>query len=748
VYGQSVREYRRRLAFTQEDLSGRTGISVRHIRDIENGRVTRMRPTTARLLADAFGLCGPERDGFCTQADTGPVRSVPAGVPAQLPADVYGFAGRAEALARLDRILAPERTAGERPPAVIVTAVSGTAGVGKTALAVHWAHRVADRFPDGQLYLNLRGFDPSGSLMTPDEAMRGMLDGLQVPPDRIPSTLGSQVGLYRTLLAGKRMLIVLDNVRDADQVRPLLPGTLGCLVLITSRIQLSGLVATEGAQPLALDLFTDDEARQLIARRLGPERVERERDAVDQIIARCARLPLALGVATARAATSPQLSLATLATELAHARDRLDAFAGDDPMADVRAVFSWSYRTLDAPVARLFRLLALRPGDDITAPAAASLARMPVRSAQAALTELVRNNLLTEPVPGRYSSHDLLHAYAGELAGALDPERRRREALGRVFDHYLRSAEGAARLLDPTREVVALAPPRPGTKPEALPDYAAAMAWFEAEQAVLLAALARAADAGFGAHVWQLAWTLSTYLDHRGLWHDYANTQRAAVTAAAGTGDRKALARAHHYLAHAETLLGHFDAAHHHFALALDLYRELGDRGGEAHTRHGWSLVYGRQGRNGEAVREAQLALTGYRKAGLRRGEAIALNTAGWYHTKSGDFHKGLTLCRRALAVHQEIGNTVGEAATWDSLGYAYHQLGRYAEAVDSFERSLVLWVELDDHPEEAATLTNLGNVHEAAGRRDAAHEAWRKALAILDGLDPATAEAVRARLR
>src|SRR5439155_12904450 len=318
-------------------------------------------------------------------------------------------------LHRLDALL----DGGDAPTAVVVTAISGTAGIGKTALAVHWAHHARGRFPDGQLYVNLRGYDPAGQPVSPDEAIRGFLAALGVPPERMPPALAAQVSLYRSLLATRRVLVVLDNASDADQVRPLLPGAPGCLVLVTSRDSLVSLVAAEGARPLVLDLLPPGEARQLLTRRLDAARTAAEPDAVEDIVAACARLPLALAIAAARAATNPRLRLAALAAEL---RENLDALHGGDATSDVRAVFSSSYRTLTPPAARLFRLLSLCPGADVSAAATASLAGLPPARVRPLLAELTRAHLVSEHAAGRYTMHDLLRAYAAEQARAADPD--------------------------------------------------------------------------------------------------------------------------------------------------------------------------------------------------------------------------------------------------------------------------------------------------------------------------------------
>jgi len=354
-----------------------------------------------------------------------------AASPRQLPAAVRHFAGRDVELAALADQLA------DAADMVVISAVGGTAGIGKTALAVHFAHQVADRFLDGQLYVNLRGFDPTGSPMSPAEAIRGFLEAFDVPGERIPVTLGAQAALYRSVLADRRVLVVLDNARDADQVRPLLPGSPGCMVVVTSRNQLISLITAEGARPLTLDLLTVAEARQLLAGRLGAGRVAADAAAVEEIIASCARLPLALAIVAARAATHPQFPLASLAGELRDARGGLNAFGGGDAAADPRAVFSWSYQQLSPQAARLFRLLGLHPGPDTTAWAAASLAALPTEQARGSLAELARAHLVTERAPGRFAFHDLLRAYAVEQARSHDTDDDRKATVSRALDHYL-----------------------------------------------------------------------------------------------------------------------------------------------------------------------------------------------------------------------------------------------------------------------------------------------------------------------
>jgi DNA-binding SARP family transcriptional activator/tetratricopeptide (TPR) repeat protein len=669
-------------------------------------------------------------------------------VPAQLPPVVRAFAGRREELARLDDLLTgPDGTGPARPTAVVISTVSGAPGVGKTTLAVHWAHRVAPRFPDGQLYVDLRGFDAGGSVLDPADAMRGFLEALGMPPQRIPAGLDAQVALYRSALTDKRVLLVLDNARDAEQVRPLLPGSAGCLAVVTSRNQLTPLIATEGAHPLALDLLPPAEARDLLARRLGTDRVAGEPGAVDEIIARCARLPLALAIATARAATHPGFPLAILAGELRDAAGALDAFDGGDAATDVRGVFSWSYRALSEDAARLFRLSGLHPGPDFAVPAAASLAGIPLPRARALLAELARTHLLVEHAPGRYAFHDLLRAYATELTHTLDSESDRRAAVHRFLDSYLHAAYAGARLLQPFRELIDLAPPRPGVVAAAPADADEAMTWFTVEHPALLNTVQRAAADGLDGYAWRLAWTLADFFDRKGHWHDLAVTHETALAAARRLADRRAEATLHRARGRAHAPHGRYAQAHAHLGRAVYLYGELGDAVGQAHTHRAIAWVSSQQGRHREGLDHARRALDLFRSAGDRAMQARALNSVGWQYAQLRDHRQALAHCERALDLLREVGDRLGEANTWDSLGYAYHHLGNYERATACYRRAVDLFREVGDRYYEADTLAHAGDSHHAEGDPDAARHAWQRALDILEALGHADAGQVRAKL-
>lgn len=666
-------------------------------------------------------------------------------VPRQLPSDVPGFAGRATELSRLDAVLA---AAGEQPTAVAVCAVSGTAGVGKTTLAVHWAHRVAYRFPDGQLYADLRGFDPAGSPVEPAVTLGFFLEALGVPPKRLPAHLDGKVSLYRSLLAGKRVMVVLDNARDAAQVRPLLPGSPGCLVVVTSRTDLSALVASAGADQISLETLTDDEARGVLTRRIGSDRVRSEPDAVDEIITRCAGLPLALAVVAARAVAYPGRPLAMLAADLRETAGSLDMFEGLDAVTDVRAVLSWSYRTLSTPAALLFRLLGLPAGPDITVPAAASLVGAAPTQARRLLRELTGAHLIGEHRPGRYAMHDLLRAYAAELAATIDTDAVRRTAVQRVVDHYLHTAHAADRLLEPHRDPLLLASVPPDVVRTDIADVQQAMSWFRDERRCLLAAAEQAADLGAYRHAYALPWALVTFLDRQGHWHDLLSTQQTALSAARRLADRDAEARAHRFIGNALCRLGRDAAATDHFQRALTLYVERGDLVGQARTHRALCWSAGQRGRDAEALHHSTCALELFRAAGHGSGEATALNAVGWYHAMLGDHRLALAHCEQALELHRQLGSRDGEASTLDSIGFIHYHLGDHQQAIYRYEQALAIHRELGDRNGELEALTHLGDAHHAADDQPAARVAWQQALEVLDRITHVDAAYIRAKLR
>ncbi|MGE5292553.1 MAG: AfsR/SARP family transcriptional regulator [Micromonosporaceae bacterium] len=668
-------------------------------------------------------------------------------VPRQLPAAIRHFAGRQDELKTLFQLLDDANVASSEMDTVVISAIGGTAGIGKTALALHFAHQVADRFPDGQLYVNLRGFDPSGTPLQPAEAVRGFLDGLGIAAERIPAGIEAQAALYRSLLAARRMLIVLDNAHDTGHVRPLLPGSSGCLVVITSRSQLTGLVAADTAYPIRLDVLTEADALDLMTGRLGAKRVRAEPEAANELIRLCAGLPLALSIVAARAAAHPGFPLKALASELGDTRGRLDVLDGGDAGTNVRAVFSWSYRKLPPPAARMFRLLGIHPGPDISTAAAASLAALSASQARQALGELTRFGLLAEHAPGRYTFHDLLRAYATEQAHAAETSDDTRAAVHRALEHYLHTAHRAAILVNPARAPLALRPPPPGVTPEDIATDGAALAWFQAEQHVLIAIVGQAANADFDACAWQLPWALADFFDWHGHWQDLASTQRIALMAAERLGDTQGQADAHREIGRACALLGAHEDAHAHLSRALHLCGQTGDEAGQARAHAALSWVCERQGNHDRALGHGMNALALYRSAGNKSGEATELNAVGWDYALLGNFAKALSHCQEALALHRESGNRYEQAATLDSLGYIHSRLGHYAEAVDCLGQALGLCAELGDRYHLAEILTHLGEAHRADGRVPQARDAWKQAVSILDELHHPDADEVRAKL-
>ncbi|SER92075.1 Tetratricopeptide repeat-containing protein [Lentzea xinjiangensis] len=647
-------------------------------------------------------------------------------VPRQIPAPPAQFVGRDHELAVLDDTSGP----------LVISAVSGAAGVGKTALAVRWAHTAADRFPAGQLYVNLRGFDPAAEPARPQEVIRRFLAALGVPPGRVPQDEAAQAGLYRELLSTRKLLLLLDNARDAGQVRPLLPGGGGCRVLITSRDRMGDL---EGARSLPLGMLGHDEAVALVAERVGAARAAAEPDALVRLVELCGGLPLALSVVAARAAADAQLPLAALAEEIADEQTRLDFLDTGDELTSVRAAFSWSYRRLSEPAARLFRLLGAHPGPDFTAAVAVSLG-----STQSVLDELTGAHLLTQTDDRRYHLHDLVRLFARGLTS----EEERLDALHRLLDHYLHSTHRVHdRAVGPFRTPLTLAGPLPGVEPEEVDDAAAAWAWFDAELDVLTGLVPAGEQAGLDVLTWQLAWSLTNVFDRKGRWHEWTSVLETALVAANRIGDADTVARIRHVMARAYRRTGRLDEAVAMLDEAIKAYRELGDVASEGDMLQVLAAVHGDRGRLPEALAAAREALALAEQSGDTVAVGPALNQVGWYSGELGDYQAAVEHCERAVELNRRTGSLNGQAAALHSVAHARRHLGDLRGAIAASHRALDLFRATGFLVLEAETLVNLGDTHHAAGEAGRARHTWQYALAIYEHLGDRAAEDVRRRL-
>jgi tetratricopeptide (TPR) repeat protein/transcriptional regulator with XRE-family HTH domain len=798
-FGVLLRRYRLASGLSQEELAQRAGLSVRALANMERGRTRRPYRRSVRLLADALALsdlqhldldraarlvaCNGAIPDFAPRATTpaaavgpqaaGQPRQRPMAdlvgsptervVPRELPAPVRHFTGRA---AELDQL--SDLAASSCGRALVICAVGGTGGVGKTALAVQWAHRVADRFPDGQLYVNLRGYDPDRPT-APVDALAGLLRTLGVPGTDVPDGTEDRARLYRSRLAGRRMLVLLDNARDGDQVRPLLPGDPACVTVVTSRDTLAGLVATDGARRVDLDVLPLADAVGLLRSLIG-RRAEEEPDAAADLAGLCARLPLALRIAAELVTARKPTLLADLVAELA--ANRLDLLDAGEDRADVRAVLSWSVQKLPEHVAAAFGLIGLHPGGDFTVHSAAVLAGTSSAQADRILHQLRRASLLHAAGPGRYGLHDLLRAYAREHAAAHNAGGQCQEALTRLFDYYLSTAAAAMNVLFPAE--AHWRPRSPWTLPAPSPEVSSeadARAWLDAERANLVAVIVHCVGYGWPQHAVGLTATLHRYLINSSHLPEAQTIYRSQLHAARKSGDLAAEASALHGLGSIGIKKGHFRDAAGHYRAALERYRQCGDREGEARVlgnlgitehqlhNHQSAVTYYQQaiaacedagdslgaartlcdlayiemelGSDDQASVHVQVALAALRKANDRLYEAEALETIGALSLRRGDLTDAAAAFEQALAIFRRIDTPTGVASALSSLGDISLRQGKHRQAIGLIRQALHLYRESGNQHGEIQTIRTLAEALHRTGQPAAAQAELTAALRL-----------------
>ncbi|MGW6442726.1 BTAD domain-containing putative transcriptional regulator [Lentzea sp. NPDC055074] len=697
------------------------------------------------LLADELGVDpGDDLRAVHQRVLAGPVAAREAApargpVPRQLPTTTLRFIGRCSELRDLTKLVGGD--------GLVVAAITGTAGVGKTALAVHWARGVADRFPDGQLHVNLRGFDRNGEPVAAADVLSRFLEALGVASEHVPADLEARAALYRSLVADRRVLVLLDNARDADQVRPLLPGSAPALVLVTSRNRLTGLVVHEDAHELALDVLTSDEAHALLVSRLDADRVGE----ADALIKLCGGLPLALAIVAARAAQAPNLPLSALVAELADERTRLDSLDTGDAATSVRTVFQWSYQQLSPAAARLFRLLGVHPGPDVTVPAAASLAGQPLDGTRECLRELVRASLMVEHAAGRFTCHDLLRVYAAGLAEAEESAESRAAALERTLDHHLHTmigidlAHGEGKfLLDLVLE------PATGVLPERLVDRPAADRWFRAERHVLRAIMVRAQQQQhLDRYAWQLPWFAVELIERIGSWQDWIWVLEGAMAPVTRLGDPAWAARLLFAQSIAHVRLGRIEDGLAGFGRSAGLYQEGGSVSGQVRALNGvaWALTL--LGRPREALRVAKDALALQRADASATPERVgmAMHQVASALFALGEYRESLECCAEWEAV---VGTAISPA--WIGLlmltkAESYLELGEYDRAIESCHRAIEGLERMGGWENMAITHRLLGDAHHRLCDTDEARRWWTKALEAYEFNQHSNADKVRVKL-
>ncbi len=686
----------------------------------------RLVETHRQVLDNDVRLLGPEPS----------VRTRPAPREAgrnDLPGDIADFAGRRD---EVDQLLAARTSVlATAPTAVVIEAIDGMAGVGKTALAVHAAHRLAEHYPDGCLFIDLHGHTSKKRAVTPISALDTLLRALGVPPRDIPDEPEATAALWRAELATRSVLVVLDNAADAAQVRPLLPGTARSLVLITARRRLLDL---EGAQLLSLDVLPEADAIALFTGIVGASRSAAEAETIRDVVGHCGRLPLAIRIAAARLRARPAWTVHHLADRLGKARAPLTELAAGD--RSVAAAFAVSYDHLAAASSRMFRLLGLHRGPDLDAATAAAIAGVDRPEAERLLEGLVDEHLLEQPVAGRYRFHDLIRQHAHAVALTEESDAARQAALHRVVGFFLHTAYRATRLLDQQHPSIDVGMAPPECLPLVLTGEAETMAWFDANHQNVLTARAIAEEQGWHTAVWQLAWTLDNYHYRRGHLHDNITSWRAGLAAAERLGDTAVQARAHRRLGLVYAPLGQATEALYHLRRSLALSMRVGDVLGEAGAHFVLALAWTQQHDDRRALHHAINAKDLYRRLESPKWEVRSLSMIGACHTRLGHYEDARCHCEAALDLSRRQKDVFGEADSLESLGAIAHATGQHAEALDHYGQALAYWHDLDNTYRQAGVLAAVGDTHNALGGNAEARSAWKEAIELYRAQDLHTA--------
>jgi tetratricopeptide (TPR) repeat protein/transcriptional regulator with XRE-family HTH domain len=742
-----LRQLRSEARLTQEELAEAASLSPRSVSDLERGINLTAHKETAMLLAGALGLVDPVRALFVAAArgrapaaevlqarDSAAAGGAAAAATRTLPRDIASFTWRGAELTRLAGAVAGATAGGG---VVGIHAIGGMAGIGKTTLAVHAAHQLAPRFPDGQFFLPLHAHTPGQRPVDPADALASLLLTAGVAAQQIPPGLEARAGRWRDCLAGKKVLLLLDDAAGHEQVRPLLPGTAGSLVLVTSRRHLTAL---EDAQAISLDTLAPAEAAELLIRLAARPGLDPGDPAVREITRLCGYLPLAVGMLARQLHHHPAWTPAALAADLAAARDRLELMSAEN--LSVAAAFDLSYQDLTPGQQRLFRRLGLHPGTDIDGYAAAALDHAELGTTRHLLEALYDQHLLTEPARGRYRPHDLIREHARTLAAA-DPVAETAAALGRLLDYYLHAARAAGQHLPPSTP--ARVPAVTANPPAHAPGMATredAVTWMNNERLNLHAAAGYAASHNRPGHAIAIPAAMHGYLRSRGYWDQAVSLHRAALQMARHAGDRLAEAGALNHLGDMQYLVADYPAATASLTRALELYRGLGDRLGQAGALNQLGIVQYQTDNYPAATASLTRALELYRGLGDRLGEASALNQLGIVQYLTGDYPAAVSGLTRALELCRQVGDQFGEADAVNQLGVVQDLIGDYPAARASHEQALDIFRDLGDRRGQASAIGNLGVVHQATGDYAAAVASYEQALELFRDLGNRLGEA------